>query len=275
MSAILVDHDGIISRIIEILKNDTRIFDPINPKGKLRKILHSESDFGILDDSTPYAYVAIGNRFQSTRETIGTLKSTLSQALAEYDIVVISQKKDVSTARSELFGFIKNIQIILNSNPKFGSIADNTIDQKVTRSFISSISRFTPFQGRSLDAVRITISVQIGQEWQIKFIGLSNLTLNVISFPSQSIDSIPQHSLNDSGKVIDTNIPSFGQLDFQFENEESIRTVLEAKVGTTQAIQIIRNGTIIVTRNIFLTKYSIPIQYSDIDIAVLLSDIVS
>jgi hypothetical protein len=223
MSLLVVDHTAIINRIIDILKADKEIYNQLAPKGKLRKILFSESEEDHIDDATPYAFVQVAPRFQFTREPIGSMRNDFSQAMTEFYINIVAQKKDVATTHKELFKFADLVTRALSANKKLGTPGAITTDEKASRSVILRIERRNPQGGKSLDGLRITLGAIIAFEWEINFPNLGNLTIPLLTKPVDTIGVQSDTDLCDDGSIVETKIADPGLIEVEFEEDKTCK----------------------------------------------------
>ena len=270
MSVILIDDVVVIDRLIEILKNDTDVFDKGDPQSKLRKILFSETDGGKLDDSTPFAWIAPSSRYRFTRESIGSSNIEFHQGLGEYVIGVVAQRRAAEETMQELLKFVRLIIEALRKNPKLGKPSDITTDQQAKRINILRTERFFPQQGKALDGMRIILVVQVGVEWQLE-IPSSSLTLDMISKPLDEDNVNEDLDLEDDGTVSLTKVSDLGNLDIEFESDTATDTTLKNLItgDLEHTANLKRGGTTVKTMTVkFLSKRK-PVPYDNIEKTIL------
>jgi len=270
MSVVLIDDVVVIDRIIEILQNDTSVFDKGDPQGKLRKVLFSESDGGKLDDSTPYAWIAPSSRYRTTRESIGSGNVEFHQGIGEYVIGVVAQRRAAEETMQELLKFVRLIIEALRKNPKLGKPSDITTDQQAKRINILRTERFFPQQGKALDGMRIILVVQVGVEWQLDITG-SSLVLDLISKPLDEDNINVDTDLEDDGLISLTKVSDPGSLDVEFESDAATDATLKALISSDLEKTAIlkRGGVTVKTMTVKFLGTRKPVPYDNIEKTIL------
>lgn len=269
MAPLIVDHTAIIERIIEIFKNNKTIYDSDNPKDKLRKIIFAESENGHKDDSTPYAWVTIPDRFQFTKEQYGTNQTDFSQNQVEYHIVIISQKRAITQTLQELFYFADLLVRELKANPKLTKPSDGT-DPKVIRTNVISVNRYEPKLGQNLSALRIILGAQVGVTWQLS-IPSASLTLDLISKPDDTFNVQDNFDREDDGQIENTPFDNPGKLDVEVEVNDADLDTLENLVDGfgKYTVLILKNGVSVKTRSVTFNSIRKPVPFDNIERAVV------
>lgn len=265
------DHTANIERIIEILKADTSIYSTENPTGKLRKIFFAETDYNLEDDSTPYAYVRISDRYQYTRESVGSEKTDFLQSLVEYQIVVVLQKKDAAATQKQIHKFTDLIIAAIKANPKLKKPSDSS-DPKAIRANVADIRRLESQRGMEKDGAIITIQLQLGSGWQVILPG--SLTLDLLSVPEDSSRVLADLNLLDDGNEVITRTYKAGTLSVEFESDFTLDASLEALLDGNEKSVTFKHGDDTKVVTAFLRERRKGVPFDNIDRTILLMDVI-
>lgn len=276
MSALVFDHIVVIERIIEVLKDNDKIFEQASPIGKLRKILFAESDDGIQDDSTPYAWVATNTVFQLTLDSIGSALKDYFQTQAEYIIAIIAQKKAGTESQKELYKFVDLITKALKNNPKLEDPKAPGTDNKTFRLNIRTVERFNPGKGLGLDAVRIICRYQIGLAWQLELV-TQGITLDLISKPLDTTENISDTDLEDDGTISETLITDLGLLDVETQLEPADRAVIDGLIsgGLEHTVRLKKGGVVTLTKTVFFKQIREPTPIDNIERSIVAMKVIA
>ena len=263
-SPFLVDHAGIINRIISILKSNINIFNPGDAKDKLRKINFAEPDYDIRDDVTPFAYVQWDTQYESSRELYGTSNTNLLPEIAAYNIVIVVQKKGTSDTTSEISRLLDLVMPQLKLFPTLDDPA-NPGNPLVFRSNIVSISRLEQQKGKEKDGALIKLVCQVGQFWTLLLpapIGL----VNCLSVPqyNDDLDFDIDHLDNYLRTVTPKSEPA--SITIEFESNQTIDDQLKTMKAAGVEIPItLAYGPVSRTRTVVLTGFHKPVPFDNIE----------
>lgn len=260
----LIDHEKIINRIIDLLKADKNIYDPTNPSGKFRKIFFAETDYDLQDDTTPYCYVQIADQYQKTKSIIGTEKTDFFQSFATYNIVTVVQKQNTASAQKQMHALTSGVMDVLKANPKLKK-TDGT-DPLAVRMLLSDIRLLFP-RGREKQASILTIEIQIGSGWQLVLPNAS--TLELISVPNDITNLDSDVNLLDDGSETYTRKAIHGSLAVEYESDFSTDSVIDSLIDGNEKTVTLKKGTFTKNLTVVFSERRKTVSFDTIDRTVL------
>lgn len=160
-----LDHQSIKERIVEILKDNTNLYDPTNnPGNKVRSI-----DLGVPDQKeftkipTPYIRVTNSTDLENDKPFGPVVSNTQSASyhVAKYLIICVSQAKDGKTVEGLLDDLHKLIKETMKANVDLRN-PDTGVDAKCKVSFPIKTEQLGAgqYSGKSLDGFVITLQIE-------------------------------------------------------------------------------------------------------------------
>ena len=273
MANIAIDHVAIANRIIAILKANSTLYDESKPgKDKLRKIQFVGNTYDMDDDTLPFGYVQVADRFEKTNEQVGTGLATSGQRILNYNIVVVDWRKDSESVQTKLLGFIEQVRQSLANNPTLKDPVANN-DPKVARMVIGDTTTKTTKKNAEKMGMMMSIQCVIGSFYSVTLNG--SLTIPLLSKPRDQTLMEHDVDLMDTGKDVVTPVSDSNVLMLEVENSPSIKTSVKSLIDAENEISlVVDNPSGNETYNVMLLEYTTTAPFDNIDRAVLTARIV-
>lgn len=162
---VLTDHNKNIQRIINVIKDDSSVFDNGETVGLLRDVKfgnpnnREEKSFAPM----PYAYVTTKESIQRSTYPYGvTTGNQIPQVTVEYKITIVANSK-VKTQKSEelLYNLLKLVRTTLSADPTFKNPTSDD-DPIFTRSVLNQVPWEQDTIGQLVTVVDFILSATIG-----------------------------------------------------------------------------------------------------------------
>jgi len=120
---VAVDHAKNIQRIINVIKDDSTVFDDGVTPGLLRVVNFGDPNNNEKNTikQKPAVYVTTRNNIQSTRYSFGTgFSNNQNQVTVEYEVVLLAvSKEDTVRSQKQLYSLMTSLENLLESDPTF------------------------------------------------------------------------------------------------------------------------------------------------------------
>jgi len=265
------DYTGDITRLIAILKNNSNIFDPANPSGKLNAINFGEQRGGQQDKASiapPFAVITTPTQPFLTKDSFGIGdNSSDPQSTVLYEIKVFATGSIPDDAEKNLYGFIKEIVDTIRNNPR-GKDPILSNDPKWIRSFVKDISQSQTNRGKIVQNATITIQCQIGESILLVYDGI---TISVLEEINSNHGWNIQNSPDDDGLIDVAPVSLEEKKFFKIETNPTLQSTLRNKVRSPGLFSatITKNGIARNITNSMLTRISDSVVYDQIQQAVI------
>lgn len=149
-----LDHAVIITRIIDVLKNDVGLAEP----GKVKKYYDHVPPMG-PQLRYPYCYVVLA---EERDRRLGPGIPGSSAFEADYAIGFFQKGSQPADVDKDLRDFAKTAKGVLKNNPKLGTPADINVDQKVKESWPMRMRPTMPLQSTqgAIGGIIVTVTAR-------------------------------------------------------------------------------------------------------------------
>lgn len=177
---VTVNHNVNIQRIIDVIKDDSTVFDDGETEGLLREVNFGDPDSN--DKKTikqkPAVYVTTRNNIQSTSYPSGISNNgNVNTLTVQYDVVLLAiSKEKTQKSQVQLYTLMTNLRTIFENNPTFTDPV-TSVDPIFSRSIVNETSWDTKLKGQLITSVTFTISATIGQSLIITIPGIGDLDI--------------------------------------------------------------------------------------------------
>ncbi len=174
------DHNVNIQRIVDVIKDDSTVFDDGETAGLLRSVEFGDpSNNEIKHFPMPYAYVTTKTNIQSTSYPQGIQNSgNVNTLTVMYDVVIVAQSRDqVVNSQKQLYSLMTNLRTVLNDNPTFTDPANPGTDPIFSRSIVNESTWNSKTKGQPITSITFTITATIGQSLIITIPGFGDLDI--------------------------------------------------------------------------------------------------
>lgn len=241
---VTVDHNKNIQRIIDVIKDDTALFDNGETVGKLREVIfgNPNDDNKLAIKQKPAVYVTTKDSIQNTRYNSGYLSiDNQAQVTVEYELVLLAVSKEkTEKSQKQLYELIKNIQNLVNADPRFNIPASQSnpgTDPIFTRSVINGVKWDSNSRGKLITSVSFTLLATIGVAYSANFPGIGEVILlskpnapEGIIFSENREQKFPNRVLTKNG--------DFGALFVEYESTVELDNLFRAKFGLEEDVTI-------------------------------------
>ena len=274
MANITIDHEKIINRIIDILKNNSNLYDVAKPShDKLRKIQFVAPTYDMEDDGVPFGYIQVADVFEKTVEQVGTVQPIAGQRIAAYNIVVVDMRKDAPSVQSKLLGFMELIRATLVENPTLKHPTNNN-DPLITRLLIGEASQKSSQKNAEKQGMMLTIQVILGKAYTVTLNG--SLVIDLLSKPLDRTSIQADIDITSDGDDVPSGISDDNSLALEMENTAANKAAIKALIQAENEITCVLDGaTFSETNTVFLLEYKITAPFGNIDRAVLLARVLA
>lgn len=238
---VIIDHNKNIQRIIDVIKNDTVIFDNGETVGKLREV-----NFGNPNNNDkqsikqkPAVYVTTNDNIQSTRYNFGySIPDNRSQITVQYNIVLLAvSKAKTESSQKQLYSLMKNLEVLFESNPLFTDPANPGTDPVFSRSVVNQIPWDKENKGQLVTSITYVLTATVGVAFLANFPGIGDVillskpnALEGIVFSDDKEQTFPNRVLTENG--------DFGSIDVEYESTVALDDLFRAKFGVEEDITI-------------------------------------
>ena len=240
---VVVDHLKNITRILDVIKNDPNSFDPETP-GKIISAIFGDppNNNKLTIQERPAVYVTTKDSIQNTRYNFGYLNiNNQTQITVEYDIVILATvNSETVDAQKQLYDLIKNIQNLVNADPRF-TIPSNQpnpgTDPIFARSVINGVKWDPKLRGKLDASVSVTLLATIGIAYSANFPGIGDVILLSKPNAPEGIVFSEDREQTNPNRVLTEN-GDFGSLDVEYESTVALDDLFRAKFGVEEDITI-------------------------------------
>lgn len=181
---VVVDHNKNIQRIIDVIKDDTTLFDSGSTEGKLIDVIfgNPNTDNKMAISEKPAVYVTTKPNTQLTRYPFGVNNSgNVNQTTVQYEVVLLAEsREDTEQSQKQLYSLMTNLRNLFDNNPKFTippSQPNPGTDPIFSRSIINEVPWDTATRGQLVTSVTYIITATIGVELTITIPGFGELDI--------------------------------------------------------------------------------------------------
>ncbi len=275
---VTVDHVKNIQRIIDVIENDSSVFDNGVTAGLLRSVQFGDpANVTYGANAMPYAYITTATDLQETSPQIGvSIPDNVKSVTVEYQIVVIAQARDKQVnSQKQLYDLIKNLRTVTEGNPTFTDPTSGD-DPVFVRSIVSDVVWDQKTKGQLVTVITMTLLSTIGVLFTLTVPGITD-PIPLISKPvDRDIDSV-EDILDDTIILKDTApIKSKRTITIEFEssstNISTLRTIKLSRVSNSYTI-VSPTGS--ETVKAYLTQLQSSTGFSDMETTVIQLDVVN
>lgn len=228
---VTVDHNKNIQRIIDVITNDSSVFDSGVTIGKLREVNFGDPDGNkkLTIKQKPAVYVTTRNSIQRSSYPYGiTDNDTISTKTVEYEIVLLAVSKEkTELSQKQLYTLITNLRNTLESDPKYSDPLSPGTDEIFTRSIINEVPWDNKTKGKLITSISFILIATIGQTSLINIPGFGDLSL-ISDTGDEGRNSTELY--NDVGNTKITKGANVGSRFFEYEYDtptyEAIETLI-------------------------------------------------
>lgn len=239
---VTVDHNFNIQRIIDVIKDDTLLFDSGETEGLLREIIFGDPNNNDKNSikQKPAVYVTTNDSIQSTKYNFGySIPDNRNQVTVQYNIVLLAvSKAKTELSQKQLYSLMKNLENLFQSNPLFTDPANPGIDPVFSRSVINLIPWDKENKGQLITSITYVLTATIGVAYLANFPGIGDVILlskpnapeGIIFTDDLEQKPIPNRVLTENG--------DFGSIDVEYESTVALDDSFRAKFAVEEDITI-------------------------------------
>lgn len=243
---VAVDHNKNIQRIIDVIKDDSSLFDNGETTGLLREVNFGDPNNNDKNSikQKPAVYVTTRDSIQSTRYNFGTqFPNNQQQVTVEYEIVLLAVSKEKTLkSQKQLYSLMTNLENLLDDDPTFTDPENPGTDPVFTRSIVNQIPWDKQSKGQLITSVSYVLSATIGANFSIDFPGIGNVILLSKPNAPEGIIFSENRQQSDPNRVITPN-GDYGACFAEYESIPSLDESFRAKFGTQETITINVGGS--------------------------------
>jgi len=241
---VVIDHNKNIQRIIDVIKDDSTVFDNGETPGLLREVIFGDPDNNIKNaiKQKPAVYITTNDNIQSTRYNFGySLPDNRSQITVQYNIVLLAvSSAKTSESQKQLYSLMKNLELLFEGSPRF-EIPNNLPNPGTDPIFSRSVVNQTPWdkenKGKLITSITFVLTATIGVAYSANFPVIGDLILlskpNAIEgivFSDDKEQKFPNRVITENG--------DFGSLDLEYESTVTQDDLFREKFGDEEDITI-------------------------------------
>lgn len=236
---VVIDHNANIQRIIDVIKDDTLLFDSGATEGKLREV-----NFGDPNNNDkksikqkPAVYVTTKNNTQLTSYPFGiNTDGNVNWTTVQYDVVLLAVSKEkTQKSQKQLYSLMTNLRNLFNDNPTFTDPSSG-LDPIFSRSIINEVPWDTSTRGQLITSITYTITATIGEGLIITIPGFGDLDIISDSGDDGRNNSEIQ---NDEGFTKRSKGAFTGVRHFEYEYTTPTWESLETIIKNNNALELI------------------------------------
>ncbi len=239
---VVTDHIFNIQRIIDVIKDDTTVFDNGETVGLLREV-----NFGDPNNNDkkaikqkPAVYVTTNDNIQSTRYNFGySIPNNKSQVTVQYNIVLLAVSKEkTESSQKQLYSLMKNLELLFESNPLFTDPVVVGTDPIFSRSVVNQLPWDKEHKGKLITSITYVLTATIGIAYLANFPGIGDVTLlSKPNAPEGIVFSDDREQKPTPNRVITEN-GDFGALFVEYESTVALDDAFRAKFGVEEDVTI-------------------------------------
>jgi len=238
---VITDHNKNIQRIIDVIKDDSAVFDDGETVGKLREVNFGDPNNNDKNSikQKPAVYVTTNDSIQSTRYNFGySIPDNRNQVTVQYNIVLLAvSKTKTELSQKQLYSLMKNLELLFEGNPTFTDPANVGTDPIFSRSIINQIPWDKESKGQLITSITYVLTATIGIAYLANFPIIGDVILlskpnapEGIVFSDDREQTFPNRVLTENG--------DFGSLDVEYESTVALDDSFRAKFGVEEDITI-------------------------------------
>lgn len=238
---VVVDHIANIERIIDVIKDDSNVFDNGATPGLLREVNFGDPNNNNKNSikQKPAVYVTTNDNIQSTRYNFGySIPNNRNQVTVQYNIVLLAVSKGKTLkSQQQLYSLMKNLELLFESNPRFTDPANPGTDPVFSRSIVNQVPWDKENKGQLVTSITYVLTATIGIAYSANFPTIGDVILlskpnapEGIVFSDDREQTFPNRVLTENG--------DFGSLDVEYESTVALDDSFRAKFGVEEDITI-------------------------------------
>ena len=239
---VVKDHNKNIQRIIDVIKDDSTVFDSGETVGKLREVNFGDPNNNDKNSikQKPAVYVTTNDNIQSTRYNFGySIPDNQNQVTVQYNIVLLAvSKAKTELSQKQLYSLMKNLENLFQSNPLFTDPANPGTDPVFSRSVVNLVPWDKENKGQLITSITYVLTATIGVAYLANFPGIGDVIL--LSKPNAPEGIIFTDDLEQKpipNRVITEN-GDFGSIDVEYESTVALDDLFRAKFAVEEDITI-------------------------------------
>lgn len=270
---VIIDHNKNIQRIVDVILDDTNLYDEGETEGKLRSVKFGDPPAQV--DSKfpmPYAYVTTRDAIQVTSYPFGTsIPDNISQVSVQYEVTLIAHARNNTTnSQKQLYELAKNLRNLIQTNPQFNDPKTSN-DPIFTRSILNEVPWDRETKGQLVTVISFVLLATIGVSSSMDIPGIGEIPL--LSIPTnEEGEEWDADRIQDGTRVI-TGKGDFGNIYAEYETNPTLDAQIRAKFDTEETITITTNS-IDRTVNVYYADRNLTSPFDSIPRAVLHMEIV-
>jgi len=225
---VLVDHNKNIQRIIDVIKDDSAVFDNGVTPGLLREVNFGDPDNNSKNSikQKPAVYVTTRTSIQKTSYPYGTETSgNVNSKTVQYEIVLLAVSKEkTEKSQKQLYALTKNLRVTLETDPKYSDPANPGTDPVFTKSIINEVPWDSKTKGKLITSISFILIATIGQTSLINIPGFGDLEL-ISDTGDEGRNSSGIH--DDDGDTKISKGANVGSRFFEYEYDTTTYEILE------------------------------------------------
>jgi len=276
---VTVPHNSNIQRIIDVLLNDTAVFDSGETVGKARQILFGDqpNNEKLTANMKPYIYVSTPELLQETSPEIGVSNpDNVKSVTVEYSVVIVADSRaKTESSQRQLYDLVTNVRNTLEANPTFKEpVTDD--DPIFVRSIISDVSWDSSSKGQLTTSITMTILATIGSLFFLEIPGITD-PIPLISKPIDRDTDEIENILDDTLIRKDVSpIRSIRTIFTEFESSaailSSLRTIKDSRDSNSYTITSPTGIEVIIA---YLTEIASSTGFSTMETTVIQLDVIN
>lgn len=256
---------------MDMINADTNLVDNNSPKGKLQDVIFGDVT-EMKRENSPYVYVTTRSNHQKTSLAAGlSISDSLNQKTMEWNIVLVSYATDDTiTSQSEMYGFLKSLDSMIQSNPTGLKPVTND-DPIFSRSSITAMPWDEETRGKEYSKITLILTGTIGSNLTVNFPTIGDVFILSQSGGPEGI-VYGEDRMGDSERTL-TDGGDFGSKRLEYESTFVLDELFRQKFGVIENITFKRG----ITSKIHKCKYidiTSTVQWDDIPRTVLHLEIV-
>jgi len=236
---VIIDHNKNIQRIIDVIKDDTAVFDDGVTPGLLREV-----NFGDPNNKDkksikqkPAVYVTTRDSIQKTSYPYGTETSgNVNSKTIQYEVVLLAvSKEDTTRSQKQLYELVKNLRTTLEADPKYSDPANPGTDEIFSKSIINETPWDVATKGQLMTSISFILIATIGQTSLINIPGIGDLEL-ISDTGDEGRNSTGIH--NDIGNTKISKGANVGSRFFEYEYDTTLYESIETLITTDDELSL-------------------------------------
>lgn len=239
---VVTDHIKNIQRIVDVIKDDTTVFDNGETVGLLREVNFGDPNNNDKNSikQKPAVYVTTNDSIQSTRYNFGySIPNNRNQVTVQYNIVLLAvSKAKTLQSQQQLYSLMKNLELLFESNPRFTDPANPGTDPVFSRSVVNQVPWGKENKGQLITSISYVLTATVGIAFLANFPGIGDvILLSKPNAPEGIVFSDDREQKPTPNRVVTEN-GDFGSLNVEYESTVALDDAFRAKKGLEEDVTI-------------------------------------